>query len=71
MSSWKCDNCQYKKIQKEREIQNKQNSGKKGNLGNLCIFDNLCIGNQIPGNICENTEIKRKLGNPCNFEKQM
>ena len=28
MSSWKCDNCQYKKIQKEREIQNKQNSGK-------------------------------------------
>ena len=26
MSSWKCDNCQYKKIQKERKIQNKQNS---------------------------------------------
>ena len=31
------------------------------NLGNLCIFENLCIGNEVQGNISENTAIKSKF----------
>ena len=55
MSSW---NCRYKKIQKERKIQNKQNSEKEEIRE---IYVNLCKGNEIQGNICENTEIRWKL----------